>query len=87
MKTRRKMKTLRSILVMMTALVPAPLFACATCHGQSNSPLAYGVNAGIFTLMAVIVTVLAGIAVFFVHIVRKEEAQMRPPPQNPTDVL
>jgi hypothetical protein len=81
------MKILRNILVIMAAFMPAPLFACATCHGQSNSPLAYGVNAGIFTLMAVIVTVLAGIAVFFVHIVRKEEAQLRPPPQKPTDLL
>lgn len=55
------------------------LLACATCHGQSDSPLAHGMNAGIFTLMGVILTVLTGIALFFVHIVRKEEAQTNPP--------
>jgi hypothetical protein len=56
------------------ALAPSPLFACAACYGQSDSPLASGMNWGIFTLMGVIVTVLATIASFFVYIIRKEAA-------------
>jgi uncharacterized membrane protein len=68
------MKSLRKILVAAAALAPSPLFACATCYGRSDSPLAYGMNWGIFTLMGVIVSVLACIALFFVHIVRREES-------------
>jgi hypothetical protein len=49
-------------------------FACATCFGQSDSDMAQGMNWGIFTLLGVIVTVLAAIASFFVYIIRKEAA-------------
>jgi hypothetical protein len=43
-------------------------------------------NWGIFTLMGVVLTVLTCIAVFFVHIVRKEEAPAEnPAPKNPND--
>lgn len=68
------MKSFRKILVAAAALAPSPLFACAACYGRSDSPLAYGMNWGIFTLMGVIVSVLACIALFFVHIVRREES-------------
>jgi hypothetical protein len=53
---------------------PAQLFACAACYGRSDSPLASGINWGIFTLFCVIATVLASIATFFVFIIRKEAA-------------
>jgi len=49
------------------------LLACAACYGKSDSALASGMNWGIFTLMGVLLTVLACITLFFVHIVRKEE--------------
>jgi hypothetical protein len=58
----------------LAALAPSQLFACAACYGKSSDPLAYGINWGIFTLMGVIVTVLASIATFFVFIIRKEAA-------------
>ena len=58
----------------LAALTPSPLFACAACYGQSDSPLASGMNWGIFTLMGVIVTMLAAIAGFFIYLVRKEAA-------------
>ena len=60
------------------ALAPSPLFACAACYGKSDSPLAYGMNWGIFTLLGVVLTVLTCIALFFVHIVRGEQAQTGP---------
>ena len=44
------MKSFRKILVAAAALAPSPLFACAACYGQSDSPLANGMNWGIFTL-------------------------------------
>jgi heme/copper-type cytochrome/quinol oxidase subunit 2 len=81
---------LKTILVAAAALAgfaPLPLLACAACYGKSDSPLASGMNWGIFTLMGVIVTVLATIAGFFVYIVRKEAAMTNnPAPKNPTEV-
>jgi len=51
--------------------VPGPLWACAACYGQSDSPLARGMNWGIFSLLAVVVCVLGGIATFFVFLAKK----------------
>jgi hypothetical protein len=71
------MKLFRKIIftaLALAACAPSQLFACAACYGRSDSPLAYGINWGIFTLMGVIVTVLASIATFFVFIIRKETA-------------
>jgi hypothetical protein len=76
----------------LAALEPSPLFACAACYGRSDSPLANGMNWGIFTLLGVVLTVLTCVALFFVHIARGEQAQIEsennstPPPQNPTKV-
>ncbi|HUA69229.1 MAG TPA: hypothetical protein VMA13_11835 [Candidatus Saccharimonadales bacterium] len=69
------MKILPKILIAAAALAPSPLLACATCHGRSDSPLAYGMNWGIFTLLGFILTVLTCVALFFVHIARGEKAQ------------
>jgi hypothetical protein len=86
------MKSLRKILLAAATLAPSPLFACAACYGKSDSPLASGMNWGIFTLMGVILTVLTCITLFFVHIIRGEQAQIEsdnnsnPPPQNPPQV-
>ena len=60
------------------ALVTKPVvFGCAACFGRSDSPMAYGMNAGIMTLLAVILSMLALIATFFVFIVRRA-AQVDP---------
>ncbi len=48
-----------------------PVFACAACYGQSDSPLAQAMNWGIFSLLGIVVSVLAGITTFFVVISRK----------------
>ena len=81
------MKAFRKTLVAAAALAPSPLFACAACYGKSDSPLASGMNWGIFTLLGVILTVLTCITLFFVHVVRGEKAQIETdnnlPPQNP----
>jgi heme/copper-type cytochrome/quinol oxidase subunit 2 len=70
------MKLLRKLLMVAALAVasPSPLFACAACYGRTDSPLAEGMNWGIFTLLGVVLTVLSGVLAFFVHIVRKEEA-------------
>ncbi len=50
------------------------LLACAACYGQSDSPLAHGLNWGIFSLLATIVLVLGGVAGFFVYLAKKSAA-------------
>jgi hypothetical protein len=61
-------------------MFPAQVFACAACYGQSDSAMAKGMNMGIFSLLAVIVTVLGGIAGFFVYLA-KRSAQATPGPE------
>ena len=85
------MKLLRKLLI-AAALVPilsgSPLFACAACYGRSDSPLASGMNWGIFTLLGVVLTVLTCIALFFVHVIRGEKAQNidNSGPNKPSDI-
>ena len=57
---------------------PRTVAACATCFGQSDSPLAEGMNWGIFALLVVIVTVLAGVASFFVFLARRAGSPPEP---------
>lgn len=52
-------------------LLPAAASACATCFGKSDDPMARGMNAGIFTLLLCILSVLAAISVFFFYILRR----------------
>ena len=70
------MKSRPSILplLLLAGLLPVRVLACAACYGASDSPLAEGMNWGIFTLLGVVGTVLTCFLVFFVHIVRKSEA-------------
>jgi hypothetical protein len=55
----------------LLALRADAVFACAACYGQSDSPLAQGMNWAIFSLLGVVVCVLTGITTFFVVINRK----------------
>ena len=71
------MKRVAKILFLIALAVPAPsrMFACAACYGGSiDSPMADGMNWGIFTLLGVVGTVLATFLVFFIHIIRRSEA-------------
>ena len=71
------MKSFLKILPVVAFVLCAPshLFACAACYGgKIDSPMADGMNWGIFTLMGVIVPVLACFLVFFIHLIRKSEA-------------
>jgi len=49
--------------------------ACATCYGESDSPMAEGMNAGIIFLLIVIGGTLASIVAFFVFIMRRSRLQ------------
>jgi hypothetical protein len=74
----------RAALLLALAFCPTSLWACAACTGLSDSSLAVGMNWGILTLLGVVLTVLSGVLVFFVHVIRKEEtASNDATPKNP----
>ncbi len=60
-----------------TVAAPAPLLACATCFGKSDSDLAKGMNWGIVSLLAVVIFVPGGIASFFFYLGRRAAALSR----------
>ena len=64
----------RTLVTATVLTLPGKLLACAVCYGQSDSPMAHGMNWGIFALLVVIASVLSGIVVFFVHVGRRSAA-------------
>jgi hypothetical protein len=69
-----KFKFLLGGLLIAAAASPSPLWACAACYGASDSPMAAGMNWGIFSLLVVVVSVLGGIAACGVYFVRRSAA-------------
>jgi len=67
----RKLKWLLCALLLAGLAQPGALWACATCFGKSDSPLAQGMNWGIFTLLGFTVFVLGSIGSFFVFLARR----------------
>ncbi len=53
------------------AVQPSLLWACAACYGQDSGPMAQGMNWGILSLLAIIVSVLVGVAGFFVYLANR----------------
>ena len=69
------MKTVQKIMIGAFALAPTSLLACAACYGKSDSPLAQGMNWGIFTLLGVVtVPVLGTFAFCLIRMINKEDA-------------
>ena len=60
-----------AVLVAALTLLPASARACAACFGSSDSDLARGASVGIFFLLAVILSMLGGVAAFFVFLARR----------------
>ncbi len=58
-------------LAVAVAFQPSLLRACAACFGQSDAPMAAGMNWGIFSLLTVVVLVLGGVVAFFVYLARR----------------
>jgi len=80
MKALRHCSSLLALLAAAVSSLPSPAVACAACYGRSDSPLASGMNWGIFTLLGVVITVLLSIAGFFFYLIRRETAQARSAP-------
>lgn len=47
------------------------VLACTACFGKSDSNMAKGMNMGIFVLLLVIISVLCGVASFFVFLAKR----------------
>jgi uncharacterized membrane protein (DUF4010 family) len=60
-------------LTLSAALVLAPraALACPVCFGQSDSPLAKGVNMGVLFLLGTVTLVLIGFASFMIYLARR----------------
>ena len=61
-------------IAILTALVlaaPRAAFACPVCFGDSSSPLAWGVNMGVFVMLGFVVPVLIAFASFFIYLARR----------------
>jgi hypothetical protein len=68
-------------LVLWWSLRAMPAFACAACAGKSDDLQAVGMNWGIYSLLAVVVLVLGGVATFFVCLARRAALAPEPLPQ------
>ena len=68
---RKGFQILLSVCGLGLALEPSSVLACAACFGQSDSALAQGMNWGIFSLLAVITSVLGVIASFFIYLAKR----------------
>jgi hypothetical protein len=78
-----RFKALLTGLVVALALWPNPLRACAACYGQSDSPMAAGMNWGIFSLLVVVAFVLGSVAAFFVYLARRSAGGAAHPATGP----
>ena len=74
MNSRVKSLILNLLVLAAVALATPSTQACVACFGQSDSPMAKGMNAGIFTLLMVIGGVLLGFFVLMIYIVRRGSA-------------
>jgi heme/copper-type cytochrome/quinol oxidase subunit 2 len=73
---RRRVSRLHpALLAAALLLVPRLAGACAVCFGDPDSPASKGLTAAVLFLVGVIVAVLAGVAVFAVSMLRRNERQ------------
>jgi hypothetical protein len=61
----------RALAAVALVLVPRVALACPVCFGQSDSPLAKGVNMGVLFLLGTITAVLIGFASFMIYLARR----------------
>ena len=78
MKPESRKSTFYAVLVLALGAVTLDATACSTCFGQSDDDLARGMNAGIFSLLAVVAVVLSAFATFFVYLAKRSTAVHSP---------
>jgi hypothetical protein len=60
-----------TLLTLLLLAAPRLALACPVCFGQNDSPLAKGVNMGIFFMLGIVSLMLSGFAGFFVYLSRR----------------
>ena len=81
-------KRLLAIAFLGALLHPVSSHACAACYGASDSPMAKGMNWGIFTLLGVVGCVLSTFATFIVFLAKKSAAaEAAQPLPEPTEKI
>ena len=48
------------------------MLACSVCFGASDSPLAKGVNMGIFFMLGITFLMLAAFGTFIIYLIRRQ---------------
>lgn len=61
----------RLLLLSLLPLIAVRASACAACFGKTDAPLAQGMNAGIFAMLAFVVLAWVAFGSFFVFIARR----------------
>ena len=59
------------LLTLIFIAAPRLALACPVCFGQNDSPLAKGVNMGVFFMLGIVAVMLGAFAMFFVHLSRR----------------
>ncbi len=60
-----------TLIFLLICGLPVRLFGCAACFGQSDSPMAHGLNAGMLALLVFVVGAWALFGSFFVFLMRR----------------
>jgi hypothetical protein len=63
-----------AITTLMLLAAPRIALACPVCFGQNDSPLAKGVNMGVFFMLGIVAVMLGGFASFFIYLSRRARA-------------
>ncbi|MCH8011244.1 MAG: hypothetical protein IIA61_04730 [Candidatus Marinimicrobia bacterium] len=66
-------KKVTAFIVCILGLAPSIAMACATCFGAPDAPMTHGMNMAIISLMGITGTVLGGIVIFFISLIRKSK--------------
>jgi hypothetical protein len=74
----------KTICTLTLLAAPRAASACPVCFGQSDSPMAWAVNMGVFVMLGVIGVVLSGFAAFFVYLMRRARLVADTPPGSLT---
>jgi len=67
----RSKHVLRLVATLVLVAAPRVAFACPVCFGESDSPLAKGVNVGVLFLLGTITAVLVAFASFMIYLARR----------------
>jgi hypothetical protein len=60
-----------ALAALLLVLAPGVALACPVCFGQSDSPMALGINYGIYLMLGVIVFLWVAFASFFIYLKRR----------------